>query len=166
MEGLLNNADVVALGIVAGTFWVLGTTTAAVMLGQLNAAAQLIVTATNEAFIPDTVILPTYSYGVLAATPYGVDSTVTALNYLKTNSPYIRNVVSWYRGTGAGAASVNRGVIYKRDPEVLEGVVPLQFEALPPQARGLEMVVPVVGRAGGVKFYHPEAARYIDFPLS
>jgi hypothetical protein len=166
MEGLLTNADVVALGIVAGTLWVLGTTTAATMIALLNSTAQAIVTATNEAFIPDTAILPTQSYGVMAATPYGVDSDVTALGWFLKNSPYIKNVIPWYRGNGAGASSTNRGLVYKRDPEVLEGVVPLLFEALPPQARGLEMIVPCVAKCGGVKIYHPEACRYIDFALS
>ena len=166
MEGILNNADIVALGIVAGTFWVLGTTTAATMISLLNTTVQAIITATNEAFVPDTIVLPTGPYGVISQTPYGVDSDKTALKWFLENSPHVKSVTSWYRGMGAGAASTNRGLVYKRDPEVLEGVVPLQFEALPPQPRGLEMVVPVIGRAGGVKIYHPEACRYIDFALS
>lgn len=163
MEGLLSNADVVALGISTTASWVLGTTTAATMIDYLNAVAQAIVTATNEAFVPDTAVLPTAMYGVLANTRYGVDSNLTALKYMLQNSPYLKNITSWYRGNGAGASSANRGMIYKRDPEVMEGVVPLQFEALPPQAKGLEMVVPCVGKVGGVKNYHPEACRYIDF---
>lgn len=166
MEGLLNNTDVVNLGISSTTSWVLGTTTAATMVDYLNNIASSIVTATNEAFIPDTLVLPTAMYNVLASARYasaGVDANMTALRWLLANSPWIKSVTSWYRGNGAGAASSNRGILYKRDPEVLEGVVPLQFESLPPQARGLDMVVPVVGRAGGVKFYHPEAARYLDF---
>jgi hypothetical protein len=164
MEGLLTNADIIALGISTTTKWVMGTTTAAVMVAYVNTVVQAIITATNEAWVPDTLVLPTAMYGIFAATPYGVDSTVTALKWFTANSPHIKNVTSWYRGTGAGASNGNdRGLVYKRDPNVLEGVVPLEFEALPPQARGLEMVVPVVGRAGGVKVYHPEACRYIDF---
>jgi hypothetical protein len=166
MEGLLNNADVLALGIVAGPLWVLGTTTAAAMIALLNNTAQAIVTATNQAFIPDTAIIPTASFGVLASTPYGVDSDTTALNWFTKNSPYIKSVVPWYRGNGAGVASANRGVVYQRDPEVLEGVAPLLFESLPPQARNLEMVIPCVAKCGGVKIYHPEAVRYIDFSLT
>lgn len=164
MEGLFNNTDVTALGIITNTAWIMGTTTAATMIAQLNAAVQTIVTATNEAWIPDALILPTGMYGIFAATPYGTDAAVlTALNWFLQNSPYIKSVATWYRGNTAGASSVPRGLVYKKSPEVLEGVVPLQFEMLPPQARGLEMVVPVVGKSGGVKWYHPEAARYLDF---
>lgn len=167
MEGLLTNADIVALGIVAGTHWVLGTTAAATMIGLINTTVQTIITATNETWIPDTVVLPTHSFGVFSQTPYGVDSDKTALKWFLENSPYVKSVTSWYRCNGAGAGgTTNRGIVYKRSPEVLEGVVPLQYEQLPPQARGLEMIVPVVGRAGGVKVYHPEACRYIDFATS
>jgi hypothetical protein len=44
--------------------------------------------------------------------------------------------------------------------------VPVVFEQLPPQVEGLEVVVNCLGRGGGVKVYHPEAMRYIDFALS
>jgi hypothetical protein len=164
LEGLLNNADVVSMGISSTTKWVMGTTTAAVMIAYVNGIVQAVINATNEAWIPDTLVLPTTMYGIFAATPYGSDaSTLTAMKWFLQNSPYIRNVVSWYRGNGAGASGADRGLIYKRDPTVLEGVVPLEFEALPPEAKGLEMVVPCVGRAGGVKIYHPEACKYLDF---
>lgn len=166
MEGILNNTDITNLGIVPGILWVLGTTTPAVMLATLNGAAQTIVAATNQTYIPDTIVLPTGPYGVISQTPYGLDSDKTVLQWFLANNPYIKSVVQWYRGNGAGAAAANRGVVYKRDPEVLEGVVPLQFESLPPQARNLEMLVNCVARCGGTKVYHPEACRYIDFALS
>jgi hypothetical protein len=162
--GVLNNTDIFGLGTATMAKWVMGTTTAAAMIGFLNTAVQLIITATNEAWIPDSLILPTNMYGIFAATPYGADAaTVTALNWFLQNSPYIKTVSTWYRGNGAGAAGSDRGLVYKKDPTVLEGVVPLAFESLPPQAQGLQMVVPCVARAGGVKVYHPEACRYLDF---
>ena len=58
---LLNNTDVTNLGISSTASWVLGTTTAATMIDYLNGVAQGIVTSTNEAFVPDTAVLPTAS---------------------------------------------------------------------------------------------------------
>ena len=166
MTGLLNNADVEALGIVAGTLWVLGTTTAATMIDFLNGVVRTIVTATNELWVPDTIVLPTATYGVFADTRYGVDANMTALKWFEANNPNGVKVTSWYRGNGAGASSKNRGVVYKRDPVVLEGVAPVLYAEQPPQARNLELVVPAYGKGGGTKVYHPEACRYIDFALS
>jgi hypothetical protein len=166
MEGLLNNTDVTNLGIAAGTLWVLGTTSAPAMIGELSAVVQTIVTATNETWIPDTIVLPTGPYQVISQTPYSVNSDKTALRWFLDNNPYIKNVTSWYRGTGAGASSKHRGIVYKRAPEALEGIVPLAFEQQPPEVRGLEMLIACYAMAGGVKWYHPESARYIDFSLT
>ena len=88
---------------------------------------------------------------------------MTILRSFLANNPYIRNIDQWYRLDGAGAGGKNRGIVYKRDPMVLEGVVPLDFEQLPPQARNLEFVVPCQARCGGVKIYQPSAMRYVDF---
>jgi hypothetical protein len=162
--GLLNNTDIFGLGTVALSKWVMGTTTAATMIANINKAVQTIVVASNQSFIPDTLVLPTSMYTILAETPYGTDAaTVTALQWLVKNGPWIKRVEMWYRGNAAGASGADRGLVYKLDPTVLEGVLPLPFEQLPPQARGTEMVVPCVSRVGGVKVYQPQACRYIDF---
>jgi hypothetical protein len=165
-EGLLNNTDVTGLGIAAGTFWVLGTTTPATMFAEINGVVNTIVTATKHTWIPDAVLLPTATYEVFRSTPYGTDSDMTALRWFLANNEYIKSVQPWYRGDGAGASAKNRGVVYKKDPDVLEGIIPMEFEQLPPETKGLNMVVNCIARAGGVKVYHPEAMRYVDFALS
>jgi hypothetical protein len=166
LEGLINNADVAALGIGVMDHWVLGTTTATQMIGEVNALVNTIVSATSEAWIPDTVVLPTNRYTIFASAPYGTDSDSTALTWFLKNNPYIKNVTSWSRLTGAGASSKDRMIVYKRSPDVLEGVVPLIFDQEAPQPRNLEMVTPCYAFCGGVKVYHPEAMRYADFDAS
>lgn len=166
LEGFINNADVTALGIAVMDHWVLGTTTAVQMINEVNAVVNTIVSATSEAWIPDTVVLPTGRFTIFASAPYGTDADSTALTWFLKNNPYIKNVTSWHRLTGAGASSKDRAIVYKRSPDVLEGVVPLIFEQEAPQARNLEMVTPCYAFCGGVKTYHPEAMRYADFDAS
>jgi len=162
--GILNNTDIFGLGTVTNAKWVMGTTTAATMIGQVNAAIATIVTASNETWIPTDLILPTQMYNIFSQTPYGTDAAQsTALVWFLSNSQSVRRVSSWYRGNGAGAAGSDRGLLYKKDPTVLEGVIPLPFEARPPQEQGLQFVVPCVARAGGTKVYRPDACRYWDF---
>lgn len=163
LEGFINNADVTALGIAAFTNWVQGTTSATTMINEVNAAVNTIVSATSEAWIPDTLAIATPRYTIFASTPYGVDADTTALTWFLKNNPYIKNVVSWYRLTSAGASNKDRAVIYKRDPDVLEAVAPEQFAQEAPQARNLDMVTPCYALVGGTKIYHPEACRYADF---
>lgn len=166
LEGLINNADVAALGIAVMDHWVLGTTAATQMIAEVNAVVNTIVSATSEAWIPDTVALPTNRFTIFASAPYGTDADSTALTWFLKNNPYIKNVTSWSRLTGAGASSKDRAIVYKRSPDVLEGVVPLVFDQMAPQPRNLEMVTPCYAFCGGVKIYHPEAMRYADFDAS
>ena len=43
-----------------------------------------------------------------------------------------------------------RMLTYQRDPEILELIIPQDFEQFPPQARNLAFVVPCHARIGGV----------------
>ncbi len=166
ITGLLNNADVVAQGIInpANDPWSV-TPTAAEMLGDLNTMMNTIVNSNSQAYIPDTILFAPAQFSLLASTPVGADNNqMTVLRSFLMNNPYIKQIDQWYRLTGAGAGgTTDRAVIYKRDPSVLEGVVPMDFRQEAPQARNLEFVVPCRARCGGVKIYQPAAVRYADF---
>jgi hypothetical protein len=112
---------------------------------------------------PDTILLPTPEFMVAAQVHVDATNDVTVLRSFLNNNPFIKNIAPWQKLVGKGVGGTNRAIIYKRDPLVLEGVAPLDFMSLPPQAQGLEMVVPCKGRAGGTKVYHPPAVRYADF---
>jgi hypothetical protein len=47
--------------------------------------------------------------------------------------------------------------------EILEGVVPIEFEQFPAQQEGLDFVTPCHARNGGIKVYQPKAMQYADF---
>jgi hypothetical protein len=165
--GFINNADVEALGIVnpTGDAWT-NATTAASILQTLNDMVSEVVTdvANIQKLMPDTILLPTREFMVAAQVKVDTTNDKTVLRSFLENNPFIKNIAPWHKLTLAGAGgTTSRAVIYKRDPLVLEGIVPMDFRQLAPQARNLEMVVPCKGRAGGVKVYHPAAMRYADF---
>ena len=75
----------------------------------------------------------------------------------------ITDVDFWHKLDLADAAGTGpRMVTYQRDPEVLELVIPQEFEQFPPQARNLAFVVPCHARVGGVVVYYPLAIVYTD----
>jgi hypothetical protein len=165
ITGLLNNADVVAQGIInpANDPWSV-TPTAAEMIADLNTMMNTIVNANTQKYIPDTILFAPAQFSLLASTPYGIESDSTVLTWFLKNNPFIKNIDQWFRLTGAGAGgTTDRAIIFKRDPSVLEGVIPQEFRSEPPQARNLEFVVPCHARCGGVKVYKPAAIRYVDF---
>lgn len=160
--GLLNNAAVVSNGIAALTNFT-GASDPDLMLAALNAMVTPIVTASKQEFIPDTILIDTTHYGVISTTKVGVDNDVTVLRSFLANNPYIKNVHQWYRCNGLGTNTTGRALAYKKDPEILESVIPQEFEQLPPQARNFEFVVNCHARCGGVKVYQPLAMKYGDF---
>lgn len=164
--GFINNADVEALGIIdpTGDAWSLVSTTAADMLATLNAMVAEVVEDSRQVWYPDTILLPTREFMIVSQKKVGVNENAqTVLKAFLENNPFIKNVAMWDKLTGAGADSKSRAVVYKRDPDVLEAIVPQLFTQYPAQARNLGFIVPCKARAGGVKIYHPLAVRYADF---
>ena len=162
--GIINNADVIAQGIVTATNTAsFASLTADQMLQNLNQIANIIVNTSNQRWLPDTLVLSPSVFNTAASTPRATTSDTSVLNWFKANNPYIKNVVQWYRVAGQGVSGKDRTIAFKRDPMVLEGIIPLEFESLPPQPTNLEFVVPCLARCGGVKVYQPQAVRYVDY---
>lgn len=137
--------------------------TAEEILENLNDIVQSIVDATNEIEQPNTLILPTAEFGLVAQTPMlGGNGTDTILTVFLRNSPYITQVDQWSKLNTAGAGSVPRVVAYDRSERVLTFNIPLLFEQLPPQPRNLAFVVPCHSRVGVVEVHYPLAIAYGD----
>jgi len=132
------------------------------ILRDLNGPTLYMIDQTNGVETPDTMLLTPYELGFISTTPRSQNSDTTILDYfLKTNG-YIKNVEPWHRLKGAGADDTNRMVVYKRDPEKLQLVIPQEFEQLPPQPVNLSFKVPCHGRIGGVVVYYPLSICYAD----
>lgn len=93
---------------------------------------------------------------------YGSKTSVLA-NFLEAAS-WIKNVdTSTYLepSGGHGGSTSARFVIYRKDPEVLEGLVN-EFEQLPPEYKGMRVETTCLARVGGVKVRLPKAIAYWD----
>jgi hypothetical protein len=64
------------------------------ILEDINRLVSTIAEDTNNALLPDTLLLPVKHFSHIAQTPYSGQSNVTILNYLLSNNPYIKNVDS------------------------------------------------------------------------
>lgn len=162
VTGLINNADVIANGITAFTNWTAATPPATIV-AEITGFINSVVTSTKQKLIPDTLLLPTTRFGIIASMPMGTPSDTTVLQWLLSTSPYLKGVEQWYRLNNAGAANKDRAVLYKRDPLILEGVVPQEFQQFPSELQSLNVVTPCTARCGGVKIYQPSGVLYGDF---
>lgn len=145
-----------AAGLVAGA-------TPKSIAAEIDAELLSIETDTKGIHRATDVILPLTTYGFLDTTPWdSANATnVTLLGWLKAHHPDV-NFSKWYALETAGAGSGKRAVIYEKNPDVVEGQLPLDFYEFAPQARGLGVKVPCLARVGGTLIRIPKAVRYLD----
>lgn len=166
--GLLNIPSAQTYTITAGaggqTTWNTGATpkTGLEVIKDMNSAAATVVTTTKEVEKPDTLLIPVDKYAYISSTPLQSGSDTTILKFFLANSPYIKTVEPWEKLTGAGAGGTNRMVIYRRDPDALQLVIPQEFEQFPPEQEGLNSVIACHARIAGVQCYYPLSILYAD----
>ena len=159
---LPNSTAVVLPADGAGASILWSTKTADQMLRDLNLLVNTIVETTKEVEVPDTLLLPTASYNLIATKRIGIDSNNTVLKFFLDTNPYIKDVEPVVKLTGAGAGSLNRAIAYRRDPMKLTMEVPMDVTQHEVDKEGLEYTVPVESRYGGVLVYKPLSVAFAD----
>jgi hypothetical protein len=160
--GFAKHPNVTLVPVVVGTW---ATATGAEMIADMNELVNSTVIANKETFLPDTIVLDIASYQRFASTRISTtgDTHTTAMQAFLASNPYVRSVMSWNKLALADAAGTGpRAVCYKRDPEVLELVIPQEYEEMPPQPKGLRFSIPCHARIGGCVVYYPLAMGYMD----
>lgn len=129
---------------------------------DLHRQTNLIVSNSKDLHKPNTMIMPLTTYQYCATTRMGDGSNTTILDFFRQTTPYITSIQTSTRLETAGSGSSKRIVCYEKSPDVLEALVPVEFEQLPPQWDGYESVTQCHGRTGGVVCYFPKAVCYAD----
>lgn len=132
------------------------------ILKDMHDLTNAIVEDTKEREIPDTLVLPTAQFNLIHASAKLSAQDVSVASVFLRDSPYIKRIESWSKLKGAGAAAADRMIAYRRDPSVVELQMPLEPMSLPPQARNLAWLTPVVARCAGITVRYPRAIRYMD----
>jgi hypothetical protein len=161
LGGFLNNTSVTN-GAAAYQISATGGTPDQI-LAVLNTAVNSIVSLTYGLEMPTDVLLPINQYTYIASTARSANSDTTILEYFLQNNPFVQNVNHWYRLTGAGiggGAGLDVMMTYVKSPEKVTFEIPLEVEQFAPQQRGLEFVVDLHARNGGVLWYYPLSASY------
>jgi hypothetical protein len=132
------------------------------IVDDLHGIANNIVSTTKGVERPDTILLPLAQYTLIASKRMGDGDSTTILKHFLSTSPFIKRVEPWHVLSAAGSGSTARMVCYRKDPNVLELIVPQEFEQFPPQERNLEVVINCHMRCGGVVCYYPLAISFGD----
>ena len=125
-----------------------------------------IVSASFGVYQPSTLILPLKAYQIAATRRMGDGSNETILSFVKGTNPYVQEIIPSYRldqsQSGNWSGSTGRMIAYEKSPERLVGLLPVEFEQLPPQQEGWEYKTLCHMRTGGVVPLHPASISYGD----
>lgn len=166
LQGWLGNpnipsAAVAADGTGSSTLW--SAKTADQIVRDINALVNQVVTQSNGAELPDTLLLPLDRYGYITTTPRSANSDTTIAQFVLANNPHLKSI-EWSNEILNANRDANMSsdpftgeimIAYRRDPDAFTLEIPQMFEQLPVQERGLEFVVPCHSRIGGVIIYYP-----------
>ncbi len=138
--------------------------TAADVMADINALQNAIFTTTKGIWTPDTLVLGTKGYTYIATKPQSPTFTEKSiLDYVLAASPWIKNIFHWAKVDTAGESSTTERIMcYARNPQVLEQIIPQDFEQLPPQARAYSFIINCHARHAGVQVRYPKAIAYMD----
>jgi hypothetical protein len=161
MVGLLTSSAVPAVTPTTD-FWDDTDTTPDQILADLNKLAAAPRIATNQIFSTTNILLSQSKYERIATRPRSTNSDTTVLDMFLRTNPGV-SVDVWYRCDLAGDGGTDDlAVAYSKNPEVLEGIVPQEFEQLPPQFQGFSTTVYCHSRCGGVRIWQPKAMAYMS----
>jgi hypothetical protein len=118
--------------------------------------------STNETFSGDTLAIDAPSYNIAATKIGGQNYDRSALQVFLAQNPSITAVVKSTKLNTLGASAGPRGIVYKRDPEVLQLEIGQEFEMLPAETNALITKTACHARCAGVSFFHPLAAAYFE----
>lgn len=171
-NGLLNKPVGSGTGQIRGTAvtaanWLDATADPDKMVSDLNKAVQEMIQDSEETQTPNLLLVPTAIYLRMAHLRMSKDNSETVLEAFLRANPYVSEVQPWnlLRGVDGASGNNSRGLLMNRDPDVLELVIPQEFEVLPPQARNYAFKVLCHGRTAGTVVYRPLGLRYLTgFP--
>jgi hypothetical protein len=162
LPGFINNTNVPFVTPVNGD-WDNPATTSAQILEDLYAMEWAIVITSKELFEPDTMLLAPSLYKIVATKSYSDQNADTVLTVFLRNAKFIKTVDQWHKLENADAESNGpRAVIYKKDPMVVEIVLPDPFTQEPAQWRNLVATINCTSTIGGVVVNYPLGIAYCD----
>jgi hypothetical protein len=159
LYGIMTHPNVPSASVPAGvsttTPWT--TKTPDEILFDLNDIVSDMVVLTKGVEAPTDLVLPIAQYELINNTARSSTSDTTILEFFLRNNQHIQRVHSWYKLAGAGAGTTDVMLAYRNDPEVMETVIPQEFEMFPAQPKNMAFNIPCHARFGGVRIRYPLA---------
>lgn len=170
MYGLLNHPNVTKEN--SSTNW--NTASADEILADINNVLGSIWEDSNQRFMPNTLLIDTKRYRLIANKRLSDLTKDTVLDFIKE-----KNIATIERGIpldirpipfllaknmkANGETEKDRMVAYEKSPDNLVAYMPIAPRFIAPQNSGLMIKVPMEYKISGTEFRYPQCATYLEF---
>lgn len=159
--GLVGFVNAAAVPIVASTAGSWAAASSDAIIKDVTDLISAVSQSTLQIFEVTDVVIAPEKYDLIAHKPRSTTSDTTILEFLERTHRGV-TFSKWHRLSNAGAGGKDRMIAYAKTPEVIEALVPQEFEQLPPQFVNFETLINCHARCGGVRIHHPKALAYMD----
>lgn len=179
ITGLTNNANVLSTNAAAktggGTSWLGAGALPDEIMNDIVTAIEATQLALKQGQIPGSdmpmfdqfaLYLPRKHMTQLMTKRLGSANDTTVLGFIRKNFEMIKSIQPWWRLDTADAGAPMAVIVPALDTGAMNpfaggALLPLDFEQLPEQYEGRDVIVPCASKAGGVPIRFPVAFRYI-----
>jgi len=164
LEGIFSHADIPRHVLKTNLL----AMTAADLRDELNQIAKRALARTKGTFENKqlTLAVPHDLYAHITTTPHGTATDRTILEFILAGNPWIAEIRPAFHVAGAGKSGRDAIFAYRRDPSVLNFKIAMQPQAQPVQAKNLSLMVPMMGRIGGLHVRFPFETEIIEYPAA
>lgn len=164
LPGLIGNANVPEVTLAAdgtGASKTFASKTPALIVRDVNSLINKVISQSKGVHRVTQVWFPVEQYALLATTQNSAASDTTILEFLRSVHPGVtfEQVVEM---DGAGAGGADRMYAMENSSDNWQLEIPMMIRQYAPQQQGLEFVVPVESRFGGVIIEYPLAFAFAD----
>lgn len=156
LPGVLSNPFVPIAAAPVGA-WLGGTTTPEQMLADLNAMVTAPYETSKRVHNVSQILLPNAHYRRVQTTMMTASGVESVLSVFQKTNPGV-SVAPMTELATAGPLGTPMALAYQKSPEIVESIIPLPFQQLPPDVKSTEVVVNCRERIGGAVWYYPAAA--------
>lgn len=159
IQGLLDHSAIPAT--TAAGAWTAATPDA--IASDVAALTSNMRDVTADIYSPDTLLLPSTRYSVIAQRRMGTDgSSMTILAWLLANNPWIKRIIPWRKLNTAGAGGTPRALAFASGSSIAEILVSQEYEETPAQLNGMAYTIFGHERCGGMVIRQPLALRKLN----
>lgn len=156
VEGLFNVTGITE--IASGSLW--SALTADQILTLVNSTITGIMSSSLGIEMANTMVLPLAVLGDIVTRRIGTDTSMTVYEFIMEKNIYTVQTGQPLMIEGHHRLTTSV-MVYRRDPDALKMHMPMPLTFIPPQPRGLEIVVPGMFRFAPVSIRRPGAFRRI-----